>query len=133
MGKQMNLLLVETKLPIKLHPALRDRELVRQEDTRLTGGEYGVKDRGLCNIVQRLRGKQYGRVVFTQRLKPFLDFLRKHRVLKEDPALIKDDERRLLIFLLRAFHDVLDAMEDIHECRTDDTARVHQTRSSASL
>ena len=126
MGEEVDLLVVQTELMVQLLAVLRDGELVGQEDARLAGRENGVEDRAFRHVVEGLRGEEHRCVVFSKRLEPFLDLFGEHGVLEEHPAFVEDDEGRSLCAFRSVLHDVLDAMEDIHERRADDTAGVHQ-------
>ena len=72
------------------------------------------------NIGDGLCRKDNGGICLTENLEPFADLRCKLFVVKEDPALIQNDDGRL------PFQALLDPMENIHERCSHNLRRAHE-------
>ena len=89
----------------------------------LAGTKDDIEERRVHDIVQGLRSKDDAGVEFTQGAQPVLNLACKEWILEEHPALIQDNQGRPIlrdVMAVIAFEQVLDAMEDEHECRPYD-------------
>src|SRR5256885_10393132 len=93
---------------------------VRQEDAACAALDDGRRDARILDVGEALRGEDDADVLLAQRLEPLADARRKHRIVKEQPRLVEDQQRGGAV---KAF---VEARKEVMQHRHDGGLAVHQ-------
>lgn len=93
-GDDLDLAVVETEAPVDAADLGFERAFIGEEQPRRAAFDDRGGDLAVLDVGEALRGEHDARILFAERLEPFLELAPEHLVVEREPAFVDQDQRR---------------------------------------